>query len=72
MILEKKREEDRALSFEYKAREVPQAVRDKTKFKRMMDSQERKREEAKRLAMAKIKASEAPFAFYERDVQKQK
>jgi len=38
MILEKKNEEERALAFEYKAREVPQAVRDKNKFKRMMDS----------------------------------
>lgn len=69
MIQEKKREEERALSFEYRAREVPKTVKDKNKYKKLMDGIEKRKQDAKRLAMAKIKASEAPFKFYERDVE---
>lgn len=71
MIKEKKREEEKALAFEYRAREVPKNVKE-NKFEKLMKSQEDKRQEAKRLAVAKIKASEAPFKFYERDLKAQK
>ena len=38
----------------------------------MLKEQEERREDAKRLSMAKTKAKEAPFNFYERDLQAQK
>ncbi len=34
-----------------------------------MISMQERREEAKRLAMAKIKATEQPFNFYKRDIE---
>ena len=71
MVNEKRREEERALSVEYKAREVPKNVK-QNKFEKLMREQEQRRADAKRFAMAKIKASEAPFAFYERDIKAQK
>ena len=71
MVNEKRREEERALNFEYRAREVPKIVK-QNKFEKLMKEQEQKRQDAKRFAMAKIKASEAPFAFYERDIKQQK
>lgn len=37
-----------------------------------MRSNEKKRDDAKRFAMAKIKATEKPFNFYQRDVQAQR
>ena len=37
-----------------------------------MASIDQRRNEAKRLAMAKIKSSEAPFRFYKRDVEQQR
>lgn len=71
MVNEKAKEEERALSFEYKAREIPKSVKTK-KFDKLMKDQEKRRADAKRFAMAKIKSSEAPFTFYERDIKKQK
>jgi hypothetical protein len=71
MVKEKQREEQRALSFEYRAREVPKHVKEH-KYTKLMRSQEERRQEAKRLAMAKIKATEAPFKFYERDLKNHK
>lgn len=70
MIQEKKKEEERALSFEYKAREIPAHVK-KQKYLELMEMREKKRQDAKRLAMAKIKATENPFSFYERDAKHQ-
>ena len=67
MIHEKIKQEDKALSFKYKAAEVPNHVKDK-KYERIRKASADKRREAKRLAVAKIKATEAPFKFYERDV----
>jgi len=66
MILEKKKEEERALSFEYKAREIPDHVR-RNKYEQLIKLRELKRQDAKRLAMAKIKATQKPFSFHERD-----
>jgi hypothetical protein len=71
MIKDKQMEEDQALSFKYKARDIPRAVREKKYDKIVRQSQER-RKEAKRQAMAKIKQTEAPFTFYQRDIEKQK
>ena len=71
MVYEKIKEEDKAMRFEYRAREVPKNVKEK-KFDKLMKATEERRAEAKRLAMAKIKAIEAPFKFYERDVKAQK
>ena len=71
MVQEKIKEEDKALRFEYRAREVPKNVKEK-KFDKLMKATEERRAEAKRLAMAKIKAIEAPFKFYERDLKAQK
>lgn len=34
-----------------------------------MDEMENRKSEAKRLSMAKIKATEAPFKFHERDLK---
>ena len=71
MVEEKIKEEDKAMRFEYRAREVPKNVKEK-KFDKLMKGMEERRAEAKRLAMAKIKAIEAPFKFYERDLKAQK
>ena len=71
MIKEKQKEEDKALSFKYKARDIPKHVKDR-KFERLMRQSEERRKEVKRQAMAKIKQTEAPFSFYEKDVEKQK
>jgi len=71
MVNEKQKEVERALSFEYKAREIPKSVKTQ-KYKKLMKEQEKRRADAKRFAMAKIKSSEAPFTFYERDIKKQK
>ena len=71
MVNEKEKEVERALSFEYKAREIPKSVKTK-KYTKLMKEQEKRRTDAKRFAMAKIKSSEAPFTFYERDIKKQK
>ena len=68
MVAEKRKQEEKALSFVYKAREVPKHVKQE-KFAKLTMAQEERREEARRLAMAKIKATEAPFKFYERDVK---
>lgn len=70
MIQERKKEEERALSFEYKAREIPAHVK-KEKYLELMQLREKKRQDTKRLAMAKIKATEKPFSFYERDAKHQ-
>ena len=69
MVNEKEKEIQRAMSFEYKAREIPKSVKTK-KFEKIMKDQEKRRDDAKRFAMAKIKSSEAPFTFYERDIKK--
>jgi hypothetical protein len=66
MIQERKKEEERALSFEYKAREIPEHVK-KNKYEQLMQMREVRRQDGKRLAMAKIKATEKPFSFQERD-----
>lgn len=68
MVHERLKEEDKALAFEYKAKEVPKSVKEK-KYDKLMKGQQDRRQEAKRLAMAKIKAIEAPFKFYERDLK---
>jgi len=71
MVYEKMKEEERAINHEYRAREVPKNVKEK-KYEKLMQAMEERRAEAKRLAMAKIKATEAPFKFYERDLKAQK
>lgn len=71
MVYDKLKEEDKALRFEYRAREVPKNVKEK-KYDKLCKAMEDRRAEAKRLAMAKIKAIEAPFKFYERDLKAQK
>jgi len=71
MVNEKANEVERALSVEYKAREVPKSVKTR-KYEKLLKDQEKKRADAKRFAMAKIKAQEKPFTFYDRDIQKQK
>jgi hypothetical protein len=47
MVKDKQKEEERALSFKYKAREVPKAVRDR-KFDKLVRQSEERRSEAKR------------------------
>jgi len=47
---------------------VPVAVK-KSKYNQMLREQEVKREDAKKLSVAKTKANEAPFNFYERDCE---
>ena len=54
MIKDKKAEEDKALAFKYKAREIPKGVKD-LKYNKLCSQSETRREEAKRQAMAKIK-----------------
>ena len=71
MIYEKKRQEEKALAFKYKATEVPKHVKDR-RFEKLQKASLERREENKRLAVAKIKATEAPFKFYERDVKQAK
>jgi|TARA_B110001450_G_scaffold233231_1_gene236376 hypothetical protein len=68
MVADKRRQEEKAMAFKYKAREVPRHVKEE-KFAQLTQAQEERRHEAARLAMAKIKATEAPFKFYERDVK---
>ena len=63
MIKEKDLEEKKALDFKYKAKEVPKAVKS-NKYEKLMKEMEQRRIEAKKLAVAKIKATEAPFNFY--------
>jgi len=71
MVLEKRAEEERALSVEYRARPIPKSVKQQ-KYKSIMESAEKKKQDAKRFAMAKIKATEKPFAFYNRDKKAQR
>ena len=47
MVNEKRREEEQALSVEYKAREVPKNVK-QNKFEKLMREQEQRRADAKR------------------------
>lgn len=54
MIKDKQKEEERALSFKYKAREIPKTVMG-NKYEKMARAESERRAEAKRLAMAKIK-----------------
>ena len=68
MMAEKARAEERELGVKYKAKPIPAHVKS-NKFEKLMREQEDRREEAKRLAIAKIKATEAPFNFYQRDVE---
>lgn len=68
MMSRKERIEQRECSTKIKARPIPQHVKI-NKYERLQASQERRREEAKRLAIAKTKAIEAPFEFYKRDVE---
>ena len=70
-MAQKKKEEEKQLATRIKAREVPNTVK-KNKYEMMLREQEERREDAKRLSMAKTKANEAPFRFYERDVLAQK
>ena len=71
MMEQKKRDEEKQLSTRVRARDVPAIVK-VNKYVKMLKAQEWKKEEAKRLSMARTKAKEAPFNFYERDVQAQK
>ena len=66
MVMEKARETQRALSFEYKAREIPAHVK-KNKYEQLKNEREKRSQDIRRLAMAKIKATEKPFSFYHRD-----
>lgn len=54
-----------------RAREIPNSVK-KDKYAQMLREQEIKREDAKKLSIAKTKANQAPFNFYERDLQAMK
>lgn len=56
MIRDKERALERELSFKYKAREIPQHVKT-NKFEQICEKQAKKRNDTKRLAMAKIKAT---------------
>jgi len=47
-------------------------VKQRNKYQKLVESHEKKREDAKRFAMAKIKATEKPFNFYKRDVKQQR
>lgn len=67
-MTEKNKAEEKELNFKYRAKPVPKHVKS-NKFEKLMNQQEERREEAKRLAIAKIKATEAPFNFYQRDVE---
>ena len=71
MVKEKLNEEKRALSYEFRAKDIPKAVKER-KYEKIMKAIEERKSEAKRLAMAKIKSSEAPFKFYERYLEKSK
>ena len=66
--MEKINEVERALSFEYKAREIPAHVK-KNKYEMLLKLNQKKRDDAARFAMAKIKSTEKPFAFYNRDTK---
>ena len=66
MIKDKNKEEEKALSFEYKARDIPSHVK-QNKYEQLMKLREQKRQDGKRLAMAKIKATQKPFSFQGRD-----
>jgi hypothetical protein len=71
MMAQKKKAEDKQLSVRVKARPVPGVVK-KNKYEMMLQEEEDRRADAKRLSIAKTKANEAPFAFHERDVLAQK
>jgi GTPase len=71
MVMDKLKEEERALSVEYKAREIPSHVKS-NKFEQMEDERKKRMDDNKKFAMAKIKATEKPFTFYKRDVKVQK
>ena len=57
MMEEKKKNEDKELKFRFQPKEIPSSVKSK-KFDKIMSAMQERREEAKRLAMAKIKATE--------------
>jgi hypothetical protein len=71
MVRDQAKEEERALSFEYKAREVPPSVKT-NKFEQMEVERRKRSEDNRKFAMAKIKATEKPFNFYKRDEKARK
>ena len=72
MVMEKIKEEERALSFEYKARAIPAGVRQKDKLKQITENSEKRKQDNKTFAHLKIQATQKPFAFYERDLEAQR
>lgn len=71
MIQEKNKEIEKALTFQYKARQIPNHVQ-QNKFEQLLEKQEKRKQDIKKLAYAKIKATEKPFSFFTRDMSKQK
>lgn len=67
MIAQKQKEEERELKTRIRARDIPNSVK-KNKYTQMLREQDIKREDMKKLSIAKTKANEAPFNFYERDM----
>ena len=72
MVMEKIKEEERALSFEYKARAIPTSVRQKDKLKQITENSEKRKKDNRTFAHLKIQATQKPFAFYERDLEAQR
>lgn len=70
-IKDLKKEEEEALNYKFKAKEVPKAVRE-PRYDKIIQEQERRREEVKKNSLALTRANEKPFAFYERDKTKEK
>jgi hypothetical protein len=71
MMAEKARLEEKEMSVRIKARPVPGHVK-RNKYEQLLDTQTRRRDEAKRQSLAKTKNKEAPFSFYRRDTEKAK
>lgn len=67
MMTEKSKIVEKELNTKIKARPIPSHIK-KNKFERLQDEQETRKMEAKRTAIAKLKATEAPFEFYHRDI----
>ena len=71
MLAGKKDEEEDFRGYTFRANEIPRTTTEKL-YEKICRKNEMRREEIRRLSMAKTKETEKPFSFYYRDQEKMK
>ena len=71
MLREKEEQIKEIRAFQFRANKIPRTTTEPL-YQRIMESNEARRQEVKRLSMAITKETEKPFSFYERDKEKPK